>query len=48
MSDEQMRHEIMLNVRANGLDVTGEFWLMLIFRTSEQLTEIGREMGIER
>jgi len=46
-TEERLRHEIMLNVKANGIPVTGEFWLMLIFRTESQLREICREMNIK-
>lgn len=43
---EEMRHEIMLNVKANNIPVTGDFWLMLVFRTEVQLITICREMNI--
>lgn len=46
MTAENMRHEIMLTVRANNLPVTGEFWLMLVFRTDSELREICRELNI--
>lgn len=51
MSDEhrsdQMRHEIMLCVKANGHEVDGEFWFMLIFRTEAELEAICRELHIK-
>lgn len=43
-----MRHRIMLNVKANGIPVTGEFWLFLVFRTDAELREICREMNITK
>ena len=46
MNADQLRQAIILNVKANGLDVPGEFWLMLAFRTESQLREIAREMNI--
>lgn len=46
MSNAQMRHAIMRNVKANGLEVSGDFWLMLIFRTGRELRSICREMNI--
>jgi hypothetical protein len=45
-TEERLRHEIMTNVKANGIEVTGDFWLMLVFRTEAQLREICREMKI--
>lgn len=41
-----MRHEIMLTVKANGLPVSGEFWLTLAFRTETELAAICRELHI--
>lgn len=46
MTEEQMRHAIMLNVKANGIEVSGDFWFMLIFRTEAQLRQICHEMNI--
>jgi len=43
---EQLRHEIMLTVRANNLPVTGEFWLMLVFRTEAELKDIAHGLNI--
>lgn len=47
MTDEEMRAAIMNTIKANGLAVTGDFWLMLVFRTSEQLRKICRELKIK-
>jgi hypothetical protein len=44
--EQILRHSIMECVKANGLPVTGDFWLMLVFRTETQLREIAREIGI--
>jgi len=46
MSAEEMRREIMLNVKANNIPVTGDFWLFLVFRTDSQLRTICNEMNI--
>lgn len=43
---EQLRQEIMINVRANNLPVTGDFWLMLVYRTDAELRNIASEMNI--
>ena len=44
--EEVLRHSIMGCVKANNLPVTGDFWLMLVFRTESQLRQIAREIGI--
>ena len=44
--EEILRHSIMECVKANNLPVTGDFWLMLAFRTKSQLRQIAREIGI--
>ena len=46
MSADEMRQRIMLNVRANNIPVTGDFWLFLVFRTDAQLRAICAEMNI--
>ena len=46
MTAEQMRHAIMLTVKANGLSVDGEFWLMLAFRTDSELRSICHDIHI--
>ncbi len=43
---ERLRQEIMNTVRANNLPVTGEFWLMLVFRTEAELKDIAHELHI--
>ena len=45
-ASERMRHEIMLTVKANGLEVTGDFWLMLIFRSESELRKLCHELNI--
>lgn len=42
----RLRHLIMLNVKANNLPVTGEFWLMLAFRNESELRKIAADMNI--
>lgn len=44
---ERMRHEIMLCVKANGNEVTGDFWFMLAFRTEAELVAICQELNIK-
>lgn len=44
---QALRHDIMLVVKANGLEVTGDFWLMLIFRTESELKKIAQELHIK-
>jgi hypothetical protein len=39
---QALRHEIMAVIRANNLEVTGDFWFMLVFRTEPELKEIAR------
>lgn len=41
-----MRHEIMICVKANQQVVDGDFWLMLIFRTDDQLVQLCHELNI--
>ena len=43
---EQLRHEIMICVKANNLPVTGEFWLMLVFRSESELKDIAKGLNI--
>jgi hypothetical protein len=42
----RLRQEIMLTMKANGLPVTGDFWLFLVFRTEAELRKIARELHI--
>jgi len=44
--EDRMRHEIMLCVKANGHEVTGDFWFMLAFRTEAELVAICQELHI--
>lgn len=46
MTAEHMRKEIMITVKANGLPVTGDFWLMLACRTEDELRQICQDMNI--
>jgi hypothetical protein len=50
MSDERkqtLRRDIMNVVKANGLDVSGDFWFFLVFRTEIELIQIARELNIK-
>jgi hypothetical protein len=42
----QLRQEILTTMRANNLQVTGEFWFMLVFRTESELIQICAELNI--
>ena len=44
---QALRHEIMTVINANGFEVTGDFWFMLIFRTESELKKIARELFIK-
>ena len=48
MSDRatQLRHEIMIATKANGVPVTGDLWLGLVFASEEALIGIARELCI--
>lgn len=49
MSDRAtvLRQEIMLCVKANNLPVSGDFWLMLAYRTEAELVQIARELNVK-
>jgi len=44
---QALRHDIMNVVKANGLEVSGDFWFALIFRTEVELKSIARELHIK-
>jgi hypothetical protein len=44
---QALRHDIMNVIKANTFEVTGDFWLMLIFRTESELKEIARGFHIK-
>jgi predicted neuraminidase len=44
---QALRHDIMNVIKANNLEVSGEFWLMLIFRTESELKEIARGIHVK-
>lgn len=50
MSEEdrkaRLRQEIMITVKANNLQVTGEFWFMLVFRSESELRQIASELNV--
>ncbi len=43
---QALRHDIMNVVKANGLEVSGDFWFMLIFRSEAELKGIARDLHI--
>jgi hypothetical protein len=43
---QALRHDIMNAIKANNLEVTGDFWLMLIFRSESELKEIARGLHV--
>ena len=44
---QALRHSIMNVVKANNISVTGDFWLMLIFRTELELKAIASDLHIK-
>lgn len=44
---QALRHDIMDAIKASGLEVTGELWFMLIFRTESELKKIAKELYIQ-
>jgi hypothetical protein len=44
---QALRHDIMNVIKANNFEVTGDFWLMLIFRTESELKEIARGLHVK-
>ena len=47
MSADQMRHEILLVVKANGYPTTGDLFFSLAFRTESELRAICRALHID-
>jgi hypothetical protein len=43
---QAIRHDIMNVIKANNLEVSGDFWLMLIFRTESELKKIAQDFHI--
>lgn len=44
--ETRLRQEILICMRANGIAVTGETWLQLVFMPVESLEAICRELHI--
>ena len=44
---QTLRHEIMTTIKANNMEVTGDFWFALIFRTESELKKLARELHIK-
>ena len=43
---QALRQNIMNVVKANGVEVTGDFWFSLVFRTESELKALARELHI--
>lgn len=43
---QALRQNIMNVVKANGVEVTGDFWFALVFRTESELKALARELHI--
>jgi len=41
---QALRHEIMGVVKANNIEITGDFWFSLVFRTESELKKIAKEL----
>jgi hypothetical protein len=44
---QALRHDIMNVIKANNLEVSGDFWLMLVFRTESELKKIAQGFHIK-
>jgi len=44
---QALRQDIMNTIKANRLEVTGDFWFMLIFRSESELMGIARDLNIQ-
>jgi hypothetical protein len=42
---QDLRHKIMSQVKAFGIEVTGDFWFSLIFRTESEMKQIAKKLG---
>ena len=42
-----LRHSIMNTINANKVQVTGDFWFALVFRTESELKSIAHELHIK-
>lgn len=43
---QALRQNIMNAVKANGIEVTGDTWFALVFRTESELKALARELHI--
>lgn len=43
---DALRQEILACILANGLPISGELWLTLVFRTESELRQIAGELHI--
>jgi hypothetical protein len=44
---QNLRHKIMSQVKAFGIEVTGDFWFSLIFRTEAEMKQIAQKLGCQ-
>ena len=44
---QALRHDIMLALKANNVQVTGDFWFALVFRTEAELKKIAGDLHIK-
>jgi hypothetical protein len=44
---DKLRALIMQEMQANSVEITGDFWFTLVFRTEKELEEIARELNIK-
>lgn len=44
---EAIRHQILLAIKANGVEVPGDFWFMLVFRTLSELKVIAQTFNVK-
>jgi hypothetical protein len=44
--EHSLVQKILINVKANGLHVSGDFYFMLLFRSEAELKKICRDMHI--
>jgi hypothetical protein len=42
---QELRHKIMSQIQAVGIEVTGDFWFALIFRSESEMKKIAKQLG---
>lgn len=43
---QALRQDIMNAIKANGIEVTGDMWFALVFRSEAELKAIARELHV--